>query len=69
MMLIQGCLLSHHQPLCSTSAEKEQLPVQCVDDPMELNAVIIYGDQEFPMPRLLQAEDKREGNDGEDTSI
>ncbi|KAK3523989.1 hypothetical protein QTP70_017501 [Hemibagrus guttatus] len=59
-----GSLMSLLHCLRSTSAE--QLSAQCVDDPMALNAVIVFGDQEFPMPQLLQVEDNHEGNNGED---
>ncbi|KAG7321281.1 hypothetical protein KOW79_015696 [Hemibagrus wyckioides] len=59
-----GCLMSQLHRLCSPSAE--QLSAQCVDDPMAFKAVIVFEDQEFPMPKLLQVEDNRECNNGED---
>ncbi|KAG7321280.1 hypothetical protein KOW79_015695 [Hemibagrus wyckioides] len=50
-----GCLMSRLRRLCSPSAE--QLSAQCVDQSMALKAVIVYGDQEFPITQLLQVED------------
>ncbi|KAK2827019.1 hypothetical protein Q7C36_017945 [Tachysurus vachellii] len=36
-------------PLLSASGEPEQLSEMCVDDPEPSNAVVVYGEEEFPM--------------------
>ncbi|GAA6081267.1 uncharacterized, partial [Tachysurus ichikawai] len=58
MMMIQGDHLSEEKlsdpseeavPLRSASGDPEQLSEMCVNDPEPLNAVVVYGEEEFPM--------------------